>query len=110
MKRHLITVLVAILSPSCGLAQTGLTSFSSLDRMGLEVGNNQNLNVVLALPIVSSPGRGMNLDFSIVYNSLNWAPGGGAWNPAFTTNPNAQWGWQLNFNGGQTTYKTTNTQ
>jgi RHS repeat-associated protein len=66
--------------------------------------------MVHAIPIASSPGRGINLNFSVVYNSLNWAPGGGAWNPAYTTNPNALWGWQLNFNGGQPTYTTTTSQ
>jgi RHS repeat-associated protein len=110
MKRYLICVIAVILLPVCSLAQTGLPPFGSLDQMGLEMGNNQNLNVVLMIPIASSPGRRMDLNFNIVYNSLNWAPGGGAWNPAFTTNPNAQWGWQINLSGGQTNFKTTSTQ
>ncbi|MGB7284929.1 MAG: hypothetical protein WBE13_21895, partial [Candidatus Acidiferrum sp.] len=101
MRRYSMLLLAALLLPVCGLAQTGFPPFGSLDQMGLEVRNNQNLNVVLTLPIASSAGRGIGLNFSIVYNSLTWAPGGGAWNPAFTSNPNAQWGWQLNFTGGQ---------
>src|SRR5712691_10851102 len=110
MRLYLLCVFTAVFLPTSALAQTGLPPFGSLDRMDLEIRNNQNLNVVLAVPVASSAGRGFNLDFSIVYNSLNWAPGGGAWNPAYTSNPNAKWGWQTTFNPTQTTFAITNSQ
>lgn len=110
MRRYLFSTLAILCVPLCGLAQTGLPPFASIERMNLDLRNNQNLNVILAIPIVSNPDRGLNLDFSITYNSLTWAPGGGVWNPAFNSNPNALWGWQLNFKPNQTTYVTTTSQ
>jgi hypothetical protein len=112
MRRYLLAMLAILCVPVYGLAQigTGLPPFGSIERMNLDLRNNQNLNVVLAIPIVASPGRGLNLDFSVVYNSLSWAPGGGVWNPAFNSNPNALWGWQLTFKPNQTTYVATTTQ
>ena len=110
MRFRLLCIVGAFLVPLCANAQTGLPPFGSLDRIDFETRNNQNLNIVLAIPIASSTGRGFNLDFSIVYNSINWAPGGGGWYPAYTSNPNAQFGWQTTFNPSQTTFVTTNSQ
>lgn len=110
MRFYLLCVFSALCMSICASAQTGLPPFGSLDRVDLEVRNNQNLNTVLTIPIASSIGRGFNLDFSIAYNSLNWAPGGGAWYPAYTSNPNALFGWQTAFNPTQTTFVTTNSQ
>jgi hypothetical protein len=110
MRFHSLWIISALFVSIGAPAQTGLPPFGSLDRIDLEVRNNQNLNLVLAIPVASSIGRGFNLDFSIVYNSLNWAPGGGAWYPAYGSNPNAQFGWQTTFNPTQTTFVTTNSQ
>ena len=110
MRRHIVSIFVLLAFAACSSAQTGFPPFASVQNSNQGARNNQNLNAVFSVPIVSSPGRGLNLDFSIVYNSLNWAPGGGAWNPAYTTNPNAKWGWQLTFNPNQTTFVTTSSQ
>jgi|ERR1700722_4822178 len=110
MRRYLVSALAILALPVFGFAQTGLPPFGSIDRVSLELRNNQNLNVILAIPIASSPGRGMNLDFSILYNSLTWVPGTGAWTPSSPSNPNAHWGWLTNFNAGETTFRETDTQ
>lgn len=101
MMRFLITALAVILLPVCSLAQTGLPPFGSLDRIGLETRNNQDLNVVLAIPIMSSPGRGPNLNFSLIYNSTIWSNAGTVWTPS----PNsAFFGWTTGYGTGNTTY------
>lgn len=58
MRRYLLPALVACLLPICAWPQTtGLPPFGSLDQVGLEVRNNQDLNILLTIPIMSSPGR-----------------------------------------------------
>src|SRR6202030_1994917 len=110
MRRFLFFVLAILFAPVSSLPQTGLPPFGSLDRVGLEVRNNQNLNVVLGIPITSNVGRGMSLDFSIAYNTLNWQPISGGWTPNNSSNPGATWGWQPNLNAGYTHFLTTNSQ
>jgi YD repeat-containing protein len=102
--RRLFLLFLAILSlPACGWSQTGLPPFGSLDRIGLEVRNNQDLNVLLAIPVMSSPGRaGLNLNFNVVYNSSIWTNSFGAWEP---NNMNALWGWTTSYSTGQTSYQ-----
>jgi RHS repeat-associated protein len=107
MKRYLISIIAAMLLPACGLAQTGLPPFGSLDHIGLEVRNNQDLNVLLAIPIMSSPGRGINLNLSLVYNSSIWANAGIIWLP---TANNSSWGWTTAFGTGYTTYNYSTSQ
>jgi RHS repeat-associated protein len=106
MRRCLISALAAILLPACGFAQTGLPPFGSFDRSGLEVRNNQDLNVFFAIPIMSSPGRGINLDFSIYYNSLIWTSGYGTW----YNSSSVPWGWATSYSTGSTTNTHNTTQ
>lgn len=103
MKRLLVTFALLFV-PLRSVAQTGLPPFGSLDRIGLEVRNNQDLNVLLAIPIVSSPGRGLPLNFSVIYNSSIWTNTGNAWRP--NTN-NAAWGWTTVYSTGTANNKTT---
>jgi RHS repeat-associated protein len=102
MRRNLLLVLAALALPGLSLAQTGLPPFGSIDQIGLEYRNNQDLNVLLAIPIMSSPGRGLNLNFSLVYNSSIWAPDGTIWLPSSN---NAYFGWTTSYNTGGVSYK-----
>jgi RHS repeat-associated protein len=108
MRRTLILGLVVLTLPAIASSQTGLPPFGSIDQVGLEYRNNQDLNVLLAIPITSSPGRGgLNLNFSVVYNSSIWANVYGTWEP---NSNNAFFGWSTGFNSGSVTYKYTTTQ
>ena len=109
MRRYLLAGLAVLVLSNVAQSQTtGLPPFGSLDQVGLEVRNNQDLNVLLAIPIMSSPGRnGLDLNFSLVYNSSIWTNGGGYWTlPA--NNPN--WGWVTSYSTGQVTYHYSSTQ
>jgi RHS repeat-associated protein len=103
MRRHLLSIIAILVLPAYLPAQTGLPPFASIDQIGLEYRNNQDLNVLVAVPVISSPGRGgLNLNFSLVYNSSIWANAGTVWTP----NPNnVAWGWTTAFNTGYTTYQ-----
>ena len=100
MRRYLLPALVACLLPICAWPQTtGLPPFGSLDQVGLETRNNQDLNILLAIPIMSSPGRnGFDLNFSMVYNSSVWRRSGSAWGLAN--------GWSTVYSVGNTNYST----
>src|SRR6266481_6848875 len=103
MRRYLLSILAFLVLPVSGSAQTGLPPFGSLDRIGIEVRNNQDLNVLLEIPVMSSPGRGgLNLGFNVVYNSSIWTNLFNAWQP---NNNNAVWGWTTSYSGGQSTYQ-----
>ena len=101
MRRYLLLPgLVACLLPICTWPQTtGLPPFGSLDQVGLETRNNQDLNILLGIPIMSSPGRnGFDLNFSVVYNSSVWRRSGSAWVLAN--------GWSTVYSVGSTNYST----
>lgn len=100
MRRCLIPILALLVSPAWSWAQTtGLPPFGSLDQVGLEIRNNQDLNILLAIPIMSSPGRnGDDLNFNVVYNSSIWRRSGSAW--ALTS------GWSTAYSVGDTNYNT----
>ena len=74
MKRHILCFALFFTFAFSAYGQvTGLPPFGSLDRIGAETRNNQDLNVLIGIPIMSSPGRGgSSLDFSLVYNSDIW--------------------------------------
>jgi hypothetical protein len=109
MKRHILCLAFFFTFTVSVYGQvTGLPPFGSLDRVGAETRNNQDLNVLIGIPIMSSPGRGgSSLDFSLVYNSDMWSNGGSIWLP----NPSANlWGWTTSFGTGQITWKYTTSQ
>jgi RHS repeat-associated protein len=110
MRRYLLSVLVALLSSVCARPQaTGLPPFGSLDRVGLETRNNQDLNILLAIPVMSSPGRnGLDLNFSVVYNSSIWTKSGSAWTLNNSYVP--PWGWSTTYSTGSTNFKTRTSQ
>ena len=104
MRRYFV-LLATLLLPVCVSAQnTGLPPFNSFSKGQFDSINNQNLNVIFAIPIMSSPGRGLNLNFSAVNNSLIWVPSSN--NAYWTISPNTtgNLGWQLNAPTGQASY------
>ena len=104
MRRFLLFALAAAVLPLTLFAQTGLPPFGSIDQIGLEYRNNQDLNVLVSIPVVSSPGRnGLNLNFSLVYNSSIWTNCYGTW--SLYCGSNTPGGWTTGYSTGQTTYK-----
>src|SRR6266404_3018784 len=89
-----LALLIAfVLAPSHLQAQntgTGLPSFSSFTSGGFDTVNNQNLNVLFSIPLISSAGRGMPLNLSLTYNSLVYQNYQNSWLPAA---PIGAWGW-----------------
>jgi RHS repeat-associated protein len=97
MKRLLVFCAVLIASPA--LAQdpaTGFPPFGSFAAGGFDAVNRQNLNVNFAIPVVSVPGRGLNISHAITYDSLIWKRSGNTWVPVTDANGAATWGWNLN--------------
>lgn len=74
MRRYSISILATLALAVCASAQTGIPPYGSFTPNRFDLLNNANGNVVFAIPIMSSPGRGLNLDFSLVYNSHVWTP------------------------------------
>ena len=108
MRRYLLSIVLTAFLPVCAWPQTtGLPPFGSLDQVGLETRNNQDLNVLLAIPVMSSPGRnGLDLNFGLVYNSSIWTKYLSGWVPNSTNIP--PWGWTTAYSVGGTNYTTTN--
>ncbi|MBS1801304.1 MAG: hypothetical protein JSS95_15945, partial [Acidobacteria bacterium] len=64
----------AIHSATAQTPATGLYSFGSFDNRGFDSINIGNLNIHFEIPLVSKPGRGVNFDYRMVYDSLHWTP------------------------------------
>jgi RHS repeat-associated protein len=80
MKRLSMASILALLFCHLANAQAptpGLPSFGTFSSDGFDAVNLQNLNVYLAFPIASSPGRGPGLQLVVPYNSAMWVPSGG---------------------------------
>jgi RHS repeat-associated protein len=98
MRRAAALVALFWLSAAFGLwAQdtgTGLPAFGSLSSFGFDTVNNQNLNVLFSIPLVSSAGRGMPLTLPLTNNSQIWRVSGAYWVPVVDQAGNPTWGWQ----------------
>lgn len=114
MKRHIFFFLLAILvfEPSA-FAQaptTGFPPYGSFENGRFDAVNRQNLNVNFALPIVSSPGRGMNFRLAVVYDSLVWQKVTSgtttSWTSVTDANGSPTWGWKKDFRGEQSCMRT----
>jgi hypothetical protein len=73
---------------------TGFPQYGSFQSTGLGSVNLQNLNYSFTMPLVTSTGRGLNLNFGISYNSSMWSPGT-SWTPAVNEGGQPTWGWNL---------------
>jgi RHS repeat-associated protein len=102
--------LLGLISLSCGFSfaqvKTGLPTFGSFSG-GPDAINLANLNLHLTLPIMSKPGRGLPLVYTIGYDGSIWSPqvinGNKVWTPA------ANWGFITGLPAwnGKVTYSST---
>src|SRR5258708_2733853 len=71
MKKLTLLIWLCIIPGYLNAQNTGIgvLPFGSYTRGGFDTINNQNLNVMFAIPIVSSAGRGQPLSFNLSYNS-----------------------------------------
>jgi len=107
-----LAFLLALLPASLCAQNTGigLPPFGSFTPGGFDTVNNQNLNVVFAIPIAYSGGRGMPLHLSLVYNSNLYQIVGSAWTSLTDSSGNPTWGWVKDMpQGGYVTYTGTTT-
>ncbi len=86
---------------------TGFPLYGSFENGGFDAVNRQNLNVNFGIPVVSSPGRGINLGFAIVQDSLIWqkSSSGTYWTPVTDSTGVAIWGWKKTAVTGSIPYK-----
>lgn len=89
-----LALLVVVSSISAQEQPTGIPPFSSVQSIGIDGINRQNLNVNFSVPIVSSPGRGLNFNFPVTNDSLLWVRGTSAWTPVVDAAGNPTWGWK----------------
>jgi YD repeat-containing protein len=84
--------------------QTGYPPYGSFAPGGFDGANLQNLNTNFSIRAVASPGRGMNFQSRIVYDSLLWtqvtANGTTSWTPVTDSSGNPTWGWKEDAPGG----------
>jgi RHS repeat-associated protein len=91
----LCLALLALVSPT--FAQTGFPAFGSFHSTGFDAVNQQNLNAISAIPIMSTPGRGQSFQYSLVNNSLLWTKttvgSTTTWSSVTDASGNPTWGW-----------------
>lgn len=101
-------LLIAVMATIPALGQqpgTGFPPFGSFQPGGFDSINRQNLNIHFAIPIVRSPGRGLDFNFSLAYDSLLWRKLGSYWYPTTGASGAVTLGWRANPRG-YLTYKT----
>lgn len=95
---------------------TGFPPYGSFEDGRFDAINRQNLNVNFAIPVVSVPGRGMDLSHSLVYDSLIWHkimvswPSTYAWQPVadpWDATSTPTWGWKNSSPTGTVSYTKT---
>jgi len=108
-------LVLGFLFASAAFAQgpaTGRPPFGSFQEGEFDLINLYNLNVNLAIPIVSVPGRGLGFNYAIVYDSSVWkkvyvSGTGWAWRPVTDDSGSPTWGWKRTTLTGSTTYSKT---
>jgi RHS repeat-associated protein len=91
--RKIASLYVFILTASTLWSQvaTGNYTYGTFDSKGLDTINVGNLNVHLAIPVLSKAGRGIPFSYNLGYHSSVWMPtgvsGSQIWQPV------ANWGW-----------------
>jgi RHS repeat-associated protein len=83
---------------------TGIPKFSSVQSVGIDSINKQNLNVNFSIPIASSAARGGNFSFPIVNDSLLWMKSSGRWTPVVDSAGSPTWGWKTKLPAGMTRF------
>lgn len=112
MKRAWMTValfLIAVSAKAQTVPPPGFPlygSFESLPGAGDSI-NRQDLNSNFQIPIISKKARGLNLSFSLAYNSLLWEKNGTAW--SLVPYPDGSPGWSLQQISGYVTFQSTST-
>jgi RHS repeat-associated protein len=77
-------------------AQLGFPPFGTFQPGGFDAVNLQNLNVNFSIPIMSSRGRGIALNYSMTNNSNIWSPIGGTWyTTSVDSSGNPVFGWTV---------------
>jgi hypothetical protein len=75
-----LCVLCMLCTARTVLGQTGFPVYGTFQEGSVDSVNLQNLNTVITIPIISTPGRGgTNFSFTLHNNSLQWTPSGGQW-------------------------------
>jgi hypothetical protein len=105
MRKGLLFVAFAFLVAGDAFAQdTGFPPHGSFHEGRFDVINRKNLNVQLAIPVVSSPGRGTGFSFAISYNSLIWKVENDVWVPVTDEGGTPTWGWNRDRVAGSVYY------
>lgn len=107
MRRTTFALLILFVATSAFSQQpaTGFPQYGSFSPLGFDTVNNQNLNVNFGIPIVSSPGRGMDFNLGLVYDSSVWRRNGSVWSPVVDQNGNATFGWKKDVPIGRIEYE-----
>ncbi len=101
----LACVLFATTSAFAQNPATGFPPFGSFEGGTFDTVNRQNLNVNFAIPIVSSPARGLTFSMALVYDSLVWTAPSGVWSPVTDQSGSPTWGWKTRSPVGASQYR-----
>jgi RHS repeat-associated protein len=82
---------------------TGFPMYGSFESGVFDTTNRHNLNTNFSIPIVSSKGRGLDLNFALSYNSLLWQISSGAWVSVTDASGSPTWGWMKTSPNGMVT-------
>ncbi len=97
----LALIIIAQISGAQNDPAAGFPPFGSFQNGGFDSINRQNLNTNFAFPIVSVPGRGLNFNFSLVYDSVLWKKSGSSWAPVADGSGVPTWGWKRDLPSGR---------
>ena len=81
---------------------TGIYTYGSFDNLGVDSIDRGSLNVHFSIPVVNKQGRGLPLQYQLVYDSLVWTPVGSAGSQVWT--PAVGWGLHGQYNEGYEGY------
>jgi RHS repeat-associated protein len=89
---------------------TGFPLYGSFMNGNFDAVNLQDLNVNFPIPIVNTPGRGMNFRLALVNDSSIYRSGGTAWLPVTDQSGNPTWGWKAVSPTGSIAFRVTTIQ
>lgn len=85
---------------------TGFPMYGSFEGGVSDTTNRYNLNTNFSIPIVTSKGRGLDLNFALSYNSWLWMISSGAWVSVPSAAGTGTWGWMKTYPAGMLTNTT----